>query len=172
VDPASFFLVLLRSSFLSVGGQTALPLIRDGLVPSGAVSDQQIVEALTIGRLSTGPGGLYIVSIGYFAMGWLGAVLALVAGTLPPLVIIPAESFLRRRLESRWMAGLIRGLALGGAGLVIATSLDLLLPSATRSAPAVWQVALVIVGLAAGVRGRVHPAIVIGLGAIVGIALR
>jgi chromate transporter len=171
VAPISFFLVLLRASLLSVGGQTALPLIRDGLVPSGIVNDQQIIEALTIGRLSTGPGGLYVVSLGYFALGWLGAVLALVAVTLPPLIVIPASAFIRTRLDSPWMAGAIRGLALGGSGLVVATSIELLLATTHGAAPAWWQLGLVGIGLAAGIEGKRHPALVIALGAAIGIAL-
>jgi chromate transport protein ChrA len=104
-------------------------------------------------------------------MGWLGAQLGLIAGTLPPLIVLPASSFLRRRLDSPWMAGMIRGLALGGAGLVIATSIDLLLPNATRAAPTIWQLLLVALGIVVGVQGKVHPAVLIGIGAAIGIGL-
>ncbi len=73
MDPLWFFFVLLRASFLSLGGQTGVPLLRADLVGGGVMSDVQLIQALTIGRLGTGPGGLYIVAIGYMVMGWAGA---------------------------------------------------------------------------------------------------
>src|SRR5439155_6449046 len=76
-DPISLFLICLRASLLSLGGSTALPALREDL--GGIVSDRQIVESLAIGRLSTGPSGLYVVSLGYFALGFPGAAVALLA---------------------------------------------------------------------------------------------
>jgi chromate transporter len=172
VGPFGFFVVVLRASLLSVGGQTGLPLLRDGLVPAGLVTDGQIVEALTIGRLSTGPGGLYVVSLGYLALGWVGAIVGLVAITIPPVLVIPASSFVRTRLDVPWMAGAIKGLALGGSGLVIATSLQLAVTANAGAAPAWWQIALVVLGFAAALEGKRHPALVIAVGALVGILLR
>lgn len=168
MDPLWLFLVFLRASIFSLGGQTALPLLREDLLNAGAVSDGQIIEGLTIGRLSTGPGGLYFVAIGYIAAGWLGAGLALIAVALPPLLVLPAAEFLRPRLQHRAVNGLIRGLALTTSGLVVATSVSLL-GSAGTDGPALWQLALLTLGLLIGLEGKRHPAIAIAIGATVGI---
>jgi chromate transporter len=169
VSPLELFLTFLRDSAFSLGGQTALPLLRQDLVVSGVVTDPQLVEALAIGRLGTGPGGLYMVSLGYYALGWIGAALALVACTLPPLVIVPAAALLRRQLLSTWFSGVVRGLALTTSGLVLTTTAVLLLPAGDQLL--LWQIALVVVGALAAIEGKRHPALVIAVGAIAGLAL-
>ena len=135
MDPLALFVTFLRASVFSLGGQSGLPLLREDLVNSGALSDAQIIDGLVIGRLSTGPGGLYMVSFGYMAGGWWGSALALVAVTLPPLIILPAADYLRPRLTHRRVNGLIRGLAFTTSGLVVATSLDLLLSTGGSCRP-------------------------------------
>jgi chromate transporter len=170
VDATWLFLVLLRASLFSLGGQTGVPLLNSDLVLGGVMTNDQLVRALTIGRLGTGPGGLYIVAIGYIVLGWLGAFLALVAAILPPLLVLPLAGYLRPRLERPRINGLMRGLALTSSGLVASTSIQLLAGSST-SVPG-WQVALVAIGTLAVLWGRVHPIAIIGVGAGVGVILQ
>ena len=171
MDPLGLFVTFLRASVFSLGGQSGLPLLRTDLVGGGFLTDGQIIDGLVIGRLSTGPGGLYMVSLGYMAGGWLGGGLALLAVALPPLVILPAAGYLRPRLTHRRVNGLVRGLAFTTSGLVIATSLDLLLATGGAAGPAIWQLVLAAIGLALSVQGRAHPALVVLVGAIAGLAL-
>lgn len=171
MDPATLFLTFLRASALSLGGQSGLPLLRDDLLRSGALTDSQIIDGLVIGRLSTGPGGLYMVSLGYLAGGALGAGLALLAIALPPLLILPAASWLRPRLANRRVNGLVRGLAFTTSGLVAATSLDLLFGPGSEAGQAAWQLALAVIGMVLSFNGRIHPALVVGIGAVAGLAL-
>lgn len=171
MDPMALFAAFLRASVFSLGGQSGLPLLREDLVRSGALTDAQIIDGLVIGRLSTGPGGLYMVSLGYLAGDWAGGGLALLAIALPPLVIIPAASYLRPRLMHRRVNGLIRGLAFTTSGLVVATSLDLLLATGGEGLPAWWQIALAAVGFAITLEAKRHPIVVVLIGATVGILL-
>jgi chromate transporter len=171
VDPVTLFLTFLRASVFSLGGQSGLPLLREDLVRSGAVTDLQIIDGLVIGRLSTGPGGLYMVSIGYLAGGWLGGGLALAAIALPPLVILPASSYLRPRLTHRRVNGLIRGLAFTTSGLVVATSLDLLISTGGADGPQLWQLGLAALAFAVGLEGKRHPIFVVLVGAAVGLVV-
>ncbi|HEX2141952.1 MAG TPA: chromate transporter [Candidatus Limnocylindria bacterium] len=171
MDPLWLFLVFFRASVFSVGGQSGLPLLRDDLVRTGVLTDVQLIEALTIGRLSTGPGGLYMVAIGFVAGGWLGAAMALVALALPPLLVLPASAYLRPRLAHRRVNGLIRGLALTTTGLVVAVSVELLWAATPNGNPAIWQFALVVLGVAVSIEGKRHPVIVIAAGAAVGLLL-
>ncbi len=169
MDPLALFLVLLKDSALALGGLGSLPLLRQDLVATGTVSDAQLVQALAIGRLSTGPNGLWIVSLGYQMAGPVGAGLALAASSLPPLAILPATALARRWLLSVPFAGLVRGAALATGGLLCATGVSLILPSG--SAPSWWQV---LVGIAAAVltyQGRLHPAIVVIASALLGLLL-
>jgi chromate transporter len=163
------FLVLLRDSALALGGLGSLPLIRQDLVASGIVTDAQVVQALAIGRLSTGPTGLWVVSLGYQISGWTGAAIALVATCLPPLVMVPATVGARRFLLTPWFAGLVRGAALATAGLLASTGVSLITTS--DAAPVWWQLVLGIAAAALTLDGRVHPGIVVGGGAFIGVAL-
>jgi chromate transporter len=167
MDPVALFLVLLKDSALALGGLGSLPLLRQDLVATGLVSDAQLVQALAIGRLSTGPNGLWVVSLGYQMAGPLGAAMALVASSLPPLVIVPATAVARRWLLSVPFAGLVRGAALATAGLLCATGASLIAPAG--DVPSWWQV---VIGVAATVltyQGRLHPAVVVVGGALLGV---
>jgi len=73
MDPLALFVVFLKASALSLGGLSSLPLLRADLVAPGIATDDQVVQAIAIGRISTGPNGLYIVSLGYLVGGAIGA---------------------------------------------------------------------------------------------------
>lgn len=163
------FLMLLKDSALALGGLGSLPLIRQDLVAAGVATDAQVVEAIAIGRLSTGPSGLWIVSLGYLVSGWVGATLALVASCLPPLVIVPLTIAARRYLLTAPFAGLVRGATLATAGLLASTGLSLVAPD--LGGTAAWQYAVAGLAVAVTYDGRVHPALVVIGGAAAGIAL-
>jgi chromate transporter len=167
MDALALFVVFLKASALSLGGLSSLPLLRADLVAPGIATDDQVVQAIAIGRLSTGPNGLYIVSLGYLAAGVLGAMMALLAATLPPLIILPITAVARRWLLTTWVAGLVRGVAMATAGLLVATGLGILTSTGT---PSLWQLALAAIGVVLTYQGKVHPAIVIAIGAGAGLA--
>jgi len=109
------------------------------------------------------------VSLGYQMAGLLGAAMALVASSLPPLAILPATAVARRWLLSVPFAGLVRGAALATAGLLCATGVSLIVPAG--DAPSWWQVVVGIVAAALTYQGRLHPAVVVIGGAVLGLLL-
>lgn len=112
-----------------------------------------------------------MVSLGYFAYGWGGAAIALLAASIPPLLIVPAAALIRRQLLTPWAAGMVRGVALSTSGLLVATAIGLLAPGTTIAAVPAWQIALAGLAAAVTIHGKLHPALVIVAGAIAGIAL-
>lgn len=166
MEQLELFFIFLRSSALAVGGLASLPLLRADLVPQ-YVSDAAIVQALAIGRLGPGPNGLYIVSLGYLVAGWTGALYALVGASLAPLAILPATSLARRWLLSHWFGGLVRGVALGTGGLLLATGVSIVKAGGTEW----WQLVLVVATVAATFRATLHPVVMIVVGGVVGLAL-
>lgn len=166
LEQLGLLLEFLKASALSVSGLASLPLLRADLVPQ-YVSDAGIVQALAIGRLGPGPNGLYIVSLGYLVAGWTGALYALVGATLAPLAILPATALARRWLLSAWFGGLVRGVSLATAGLLLATGATIMSASGTQ----VWQLTLVVATVAITVQGKLHPAVMIVVGGVVGLAL-
>jgi chromate transporter len=171
VDPLALFFSVLKASAFSVGGLSSLPLLRDELVIPGFVTEQEVVESLAIGRLSTGPNGLYVVSLGYFAYGWVGAGIALLAATLPPLLIVPAAALIRKQLLTPWAAGMVRGVTLSTCGLLLATAYVLLAPGTTIANVPLWQLGLALGAAAITMHGRTHPALLILGGAVIGLAV-
>jgi chromate transporter len=169
MDELALFLVLLKDSALALGGLGSLPLVRQDLVATGFVTDAQVVQALAIGRLSTGPNGLWIVSLGYQIGGWLGALVALVACSVPPLVMVPATMAARRFLMTPAFAGIVRGAALATAGLLGSTGVSLIAPDI--GVTAWWQVAIGAGAMALTYQGRLHPGLVVIGGALLGVAL-
>lgn len=165
MEALDLFVSVLKAATLSVGGLSSLPLLRQELVATGHVTEPQVIEALAIGRLSTGPNGLYVVSLGYFALGWLGAAVALLAATLPPLTLVVLATLVRRWLLRPWAAGIVRGVALATSGLVLATGMQLV------GRPAPLPVALALVAAALTIHGKVHPALLVVGGALAGVAL-
>ena len=168
MDALALFGVFLKASALSLGGLSSLPLLRGDLVAPGIATDDQVIQAIAIGRISTGPNGLYIVSLGYLVAGVVGATMALLAASLPPLAIVPITAAARRWLVATPVAGLVRGVALATAGLLAATGIGIV--SATGT-PSLWQLALAAIAVVLTYRGTVHPAIVIAIGAASGLAL-
>jgi len=166
-----FFWSFLKASTFSVGGLSSLPLLREDLVGGGLVTERQVLEALAIARLSPGPSGLFLVSLGYFAAGVGGATLALVAGIIPPLTFVVLTGFFRKQLMSAWAAGVIRGMALSTAGLVIATGIELLSPEGAIWTVPAWQLLLAIAAVLLTVQGKIHPGLIIGAGALAGLLL-
>jgi chromate transporter len=171
MSPLTLFFVFLRAAALSVGGQGALPLLREDLVHTGVLTEGQVLEALAIGRIAPGPTGLYIVSLGYFAGGVAGALIAVLAAAVPPIAMIVVAGTLRRWLVMAWAAGLVRGVALSSTGLLIATAIRLLSPEHPVVELPLWQLALAGAGVVLTIDGRVHPGLLLGLGALVGVAL-
>jgi chromate transporter len=167
-DPIGLFLVFLKASALSLGGLSSLPLLESDLVAPGIATEDQVVQAIAIGRISTGPNGLYVVSLGYLVGGIVGAAAALIAATVPPLIIVPITAVARRWLLVPPVAGLVRGVALVTAGLLAATGLGI---TASTGTPAIWQLVLAVVGTVLSYRGTIHPALVIAIGAVAGLAL-
>jgi chromate transporter len=168
MDALALFGVFLKASALSLGGLSSLPLLRADLVAPGIATDEQIVQAIAIGKISTGPTGLYIVSLGYLVAGVVGATMALIAASLPPLVIVPITAVARRWLLTTPVAGLVRGVALGTAGLLAATGIGII---TATGVPSWWQLALAAVATVLTYRGTLHPGLVIAIGAAGGLAL-
>lgn len=172
MDAVWLFLILLRASFLSVSGQTALPLLRHDLIAAGLATNQQVIEALSIGQLGTGPGGLFMVALGYFSVGWLGAVAAVVAIVLPPLLVVPMASYLRPRLGAPRINGTIRGVSLATSGLVVATAVNLMTATVDGQSSQAWPWLVLLGAVAVGLWARPHPLWIMLAGAAVGLLLQ
>ena len=68
------FRVFFQSSLITFAGQAALPVLNQEFVHiRGWVTEADVAKSLAVGRLSPGPTGMFVVSLGYLVAGWPGA---------------------------------------------------------------------------------------------------
>jgi chromate transporter len=114
-----YFWLFLKASLFSSGGTGNLPSLHTDLLAQGWAREQQFGEALAVGQISPGPSGLWVISLGYLTAGPRGALLSLVAITLPPLLIIGVDRLYRRVQHHPAVEGFVRGLGLAVVGIFI-----------------------------------------------------
>jgi len=112
-----FFWLFLKASLFSTGGMGSLPSLHADLLARRWASQRQFAEALTIGQLSPGPNGLWVVSLGYLSGGLPGSLLALFALLLPPLLVLAIERGYRRVQDHPAAEGFVAGLGLAVSGV-------------------------------------------------------
>jgi chromate transporter len=122
----ALYLLLLKASLLSFTGLGSLPIIRtDFVVERHALTDHQLNTAVVAGRAGPGPFGLYLVCIGYTVRGVPGAISAFLALITPAFLALPLMRWLGRHAGHPRIRDAIRGLLLGSAGLLLASSVPL-----------------------------------------------
>ena len=159
------FSLMLKASLFSTSGTGNVPSLHHDLLARGWADERQFAESLAVGQVSPGPSGLWVISLGYLVGGLRGALLALVAIALPPLLILPVERLYRRAQEHPAMEGFVRGLSLAVVGTLAVVLIHLL-----RGADPDFTSVLIVIGsIALGATRRVPVAVVLALGALVGI---
>ena len=163
-----YFWLFLKASLFSTGGLGNLPSLHADLTARHLASDKQFAEALTIGQLSPGPNGLWVISLGCLTGGLPGTLLALTAILLPPLLILAIERGYRRVQHHPAAEGFVSGLSLAVAG-VFAVALSGILHSAGLS---VRTGVIALAAIALMLTRRVPLFGIIGLAGLAGIAWR
>ncbi len=120
------YLLLLKATLSSFSGLASLPILRDDfVVKRHLLNDRQLNTALVIGRTTPGPKGLYIVSVGYYAGGFTGAVAAWLALVTPALLVIPMLNFASRKADHPRVKSVLRAVVLASAGISLSATLPL-----------------------------------------------
>jgi chromate transporter len=167
VNPLEYFWVFFKASLLSTGGLGNLPFLHKDLLGSGWAQESDFLTAIAVGQLSPGPNGLWSISLGYLTYGWLGAGLALLALSLPPVLILVVSAFYNRIEHQPAVQDFTRGLALGVVGLTLAVAFNL-----ARSAITDYRGLLIaLVALAFALTKRVPVIVILGLAALAGVLI-
>jgi chromate transporter len=168
LSPFVFFLLALKASLFSTGGLGNVPSLHADLVARGWATERAFAESLAVGQVSPGPNGLWVVSLGYLLGGLRGALLALLAICLPPLLILAVDRLYRRVQHHPAVEGFVQGLALSVVGVFAVVMWGLLRDNGID----VRSVLIALASLGLGATGRVPVLVLIALAALVGIALR
>lgn len=119
INPLLYFLFFLKASLFSTGGFSNLPSLHEDLITSNWANDAEFGQSIAIGQISPGPNGLWVISLGYLTYGYLGALLALIAITLPAFLVLLISAGYHRIEHQRWVRGFMRGISLAVVGILL-----------------------------------------------------
>lgn len=114
-----YFLLFLKASLFSINSTGNIPSLHQDLLARGWAQETQFGEAIAIGQISPGSNGLWAVSLGYLSYGWLGALLALLAITFPPFLVLPLTAIYQRIEHRAWAQAGLRSLLLASIGFLL-----------------------------------------------------
>lgn len=162
------FLIFLKAASLSSGGLQALPILLDDLtVQRGLLTYADFASAVAIGRITPGPNGLFVLSIGYYVLGVQGALAAALGIMVPPVLAIGLVRAHRRLANRPWVIGMTRGIAASAVGLLSALGYSFATPLVAEPA----SFGIFIVALAVLLITRADALPVLAAGGLAGVAL-
>lgn len=126
INPLIYFLLFLKASLFSSGGFSNLPSLHQDLIGAGWARESEFGQSVAIGQVSPGPNGLWVISLGYLTYGPLGALCALIAITLPPLLAIPISMIYTRIEHQPRVQGAMHGVSLAVVALTLTVAWTLL----------------------------------------------
>jgi chromate transporter len=165
INPIIYFLLFIKASLFSTGGFSNLPSLRQDLIGNGWAREAQFGQSIAIGQISPGPNGLWVISLGYLTYGYLGALLALIAITLPPVLVLAISAMYHQIEHQRWVPGLMRGISLAVVGLQLTVSYWSII-SRNGSDWKSWLIGAGACGL--GLNKRINILVILGLAGLVG----
>jgi len=166
-DPLGLFWLFFKATLLSSGGLGNLPSLHEDLLARHWATEADFGAALAVGQVAPGPTGLWVVSLGFLVAGWWGAVLAVVAATLPPLLIVPIELLHRRFGDLAPIRDFVRGLNLA----IVATFPVVMLRLVGAHGFDPPTLALVAASALLVASGRLPSVVVLALAAAAGVAI-
>ena len=132
-------LIFLFNVMTFGNGPVMIPLLQTHLVEErGVLTEDQLLYAFTIARVTPGQANLYVASIGYMLYGLMGAVLSMLAILLPGYLMLPLLSGYRHLGASRRIKGLTRGLTTASVGLIFAAVVEI--GRGTLTGPLPWVI--------------------------------
>jgi chromate transporter len=120
MNAALIYVLLLKATMTSFAGMGSLPQIRQDFVETHrAISDEQLSQAVLVGRATIGPMGAYVVAVGYFSGGWRGAIAGWLAMITPALIAIPILTLTHRWLHLPRVRAAVDGVIIASAVLLV-----------------------------------------------------
>ena len=160
-----FFWIVLKSILFSTGGFGPLPSLHTDFIAYGWASQKQFTEALSIGQITPGPNGLWVVSLCYLVDGIPGAVIACIALLLPPLLILIVQHCYKRIANHPATQGLLDGVV-----LVIASFSVIVLAGMFRgNGMDIGMIAIAVVSAILAISRRVSTNVILIIAALIGI---
>jgi chromate transporter len=168
----SLFWFFLKTGFLGFGsGLVVVSFIKTYVVDQYHwLSNQTFVDAVAIGLISPGPVVITATFVGYAVAGFMGAVASTVGIFLPSIVLtVVATPLLLRYSSHPRVAGFVRGVTVAVVGVLAGTTYLIGRPVIVdQFTAAIFLFVLLVPQFAK----RIPDPAFVGLGAVLGIALR
>ncbi len=120
------YLLLLKATVTSFAGMGSLPQIQQDFVQTHRLlSDDQLSQAVLVGRATPGPMGAYVVAVGYFAAGWAGAIAGWLAMITPAMLAIPLLAVVQRWLHLPRIRAAVDAVVIASAVLLVVAGIAL-----------------------------------------------
>lgn len=164
------FLGFLKIGGLLYGsGYVLVAFVRSEFVERlGWLTEQQLLDAVAVGQFTPGPVFTTATFVGYLAGGVVGAIVATIAIFLPAFLFVAlAHRLLNRLMTLAWVRPLLDGVNASAIGLMAGVGILL----ARDALDAWWAVPLAIAALLALLRWKINSALLIMVGAVVGLAM-
>jgi chromate transporter len=161
---------LKAGAFIFGSGLAIVPFLQSGVVDQHHwLTQQQFLDAVSMGLITPGPVVITATFIGYLIGGLAGALVATIAIFIPIYlgVIIPGRWFVRHR-EHPQLKAFVRGATSAAAGAIAGATVIL-----AKGAIVDWQTALIAIGgLAFVLRFKNREPILVLLAAIAGVLIK
>jgi chromate transporter len=167
INPFVYFLLFLKASLFSTGGFSNLPSLHQDLLADGWAQEADFGQSIAIGQISPGPNGLWVICLGYLTYGYLGALFALVAITLPALLVLLVSAGYARIERQAWVQGAMQGISLAVVGILLTVVWTIL-----RQPGVDWRGLLIASGaFGLALSRKVNVLLILGLAGLVGYLL-
>jgi chromate transporter len=164
INSLVYFLLFLKASLFSSGGFSNLPSLHQDLIANGWATESDFAQSIAIGQISPGPNGLWVISLGYFTYGFLGAFFALIAVTIPALLVLAIATGYSRIEQKTWVQGAMHGVSLAVIGLLLTVVWTIL-----RQPGVDWRGLLIAAGaFGLALSRKVNILIILALAGVVG----
>ena len=164
INPLIYFLLFLKASLFSTGGFSNLPSLHQDLIANGWATEADFGQSIAIGQISPGPNGLWVISMGYLTYGILGAILALIAITLPALLVLVISAGYSRIEHRASVQGAMYGVSLAVVGLLLTVVWTIL-----RQPGVDWRGLLIAAGaFGLALSRKVNLLLILGLAGLIG----
>ncbi|GAC1300185.1 MAG: hypothetical protein NVS3B14_20610 [Ktedonobacteraceae bacterium] len=167
INPFIYFLLFLKASLFSTGGFSNLPSLHQDLIANAWAKEVDFGQSIAIGQISPGPNGLWVISLGYLTYGYLGALFALIAITIPALLVLVVSAGYTRIKHHTWVQGAMYGVSLAVVGLLLTVVWTIL-----RQPGVDWKGLLIATGaFGLALSRKVNLLLILGLAGLVGFLL-
>ena len=120
-------------------GPVMVPLLQTSLVEeAGVLTQDQLLYAFTVARVTPGQANSYVASVGYMLHGMPGAMLATLVIMLPGYLMLAAMKGFDRFRHSARVSGFTKGITATSVGLILAAVVQI--GGSTLNEPVAWVV--------------------------------